>query len=363
MLRSYQRSNYVFIDLIGNIPDENENTNKIDAYYQITNGILIKYLATDFFKINPERVKILAYGSKQFYNKFIHTNNKCYFQLGIHNIYEMDFKPSQIDFQYFDDFNIILSNFETILKHNIGKKIILFLDDHGSKGFFSDIDYFRLYKIFMNFPSNQFLIFNDSCFSGSMISLVKSYEQLYNLKAENKVKKDLCPQVLFSFLNLFQFLISKKNIKISDELINYTTELIDFYQTININDENMIEKVINLKIQPDNSKIPNEIKKIGFTNDDDITKFQMILDSIEFIESEDNKLKYINSKNIFTKSNLETIEKLAKKNVQSFIEILKVLYVNREFIDFELKPHQNIEIITSTDDKKLSFFFFYYYKS
>lgn len=65
----------------------------------------------------------------------------------------------------------------------------------------------------MNFPNNQFLIFNDSCFSGSMISLVESYEQLYNLKTKNKIKENLYPQVLFSFLNLFQFLISEKKIK------------------------------------------------------------------------------------------------------------------------------------------------------
>lgn len=122
MFGLYERSNYVIIDLIGNVPDENENTNKIDAYYQITNGILIKYLATDFLKINPERVQILAYGNRQFNNKFIHTNNKCYFQLDIHNIFEMDYTSSQINFKYFDDFDLILSDVETILSHNKGKK-------------------------------------------------------------------------------------------------------------------------------------------------------------------------------------------------------------------------------------------------
>lgn len=120
----------------------------------------------------------------------------------------------------------------------------------------------------------------------------------------------------------------------------------------------MIDKVIDFKIQSDNNpNFTKEIQKLGFTSVDDIIKFQMILDSIELTEKEVNKFKYIMSKNIFTKSNLNTIKNLAQENVESFIEILKVLYVNKEFIDFELKPHQNIEIITSTDDKKMSFSF------
>ena len=31
----------IFIDIIGSTPDENENTNRINGYYQVTNGILI----------------------------------------------------------------------------------------------------------------------------------------------------------------------------------------------------------------------------------------------------------------------------------------------------------------------------------
>ena len=38
-------SNCLLIDIIGSVPDENENTNKIDGYCQVSNGILINNLA------------------------------------------------------------------------------------------------------------------------------------------------------------------------------------------------------------------------------------------------------------------------------------------------------------------------------
>ena len=75
MLNQCNDQGYVFIHLIKSIPDENKNTDKINGYYQISNGILIQDFAINFLNIDNDHVKVLAYGNKQCYDKFIHTNN------------------------------------------------------------------------------------------------------------------------------------------------------------------------------------------------------------------------------------------------------------------------------------------------
>lgn len=53
-------SSYVFIGIIGSYPDRNENSNKIDGYYQTTNRILVHYFAINFLNIDLDDIKIYA---------------------------------------------------------------------------------------------------------------------------------------------------------------------------------------------------------------------------------------------------------------------------------------------------------------
>ena len=291
------------------------------------------------------------------YNKFIYTNNKCYFQLDLHNFFQIDVSQSQIDFEYFTRFEVVVNRIEQILSNNRNKTIVLLLDYHGSVGYFCKIGYFNLYKIIMQYPKNKFLILNDSCFSGSMIELIKGYNSIYKSKIENEIKEELDLQVLFSFLKLIHYALSKTKI---DEIFNKLGKLIDFYQGINFSDEKMLEKVLcinnlsdkDLELPVDKrvTSFSAELNELGFSKIGDIIDFQNIFGSVYSVQSDcDDKIKYERSKNIFVKSNLDFIEKLSNKNIELFIEALEGLYNSDEVIDFEFNPHPNIEIITSTD--------------
>lgn len=367
----YEPSTYYFIHLIGSNPDANKNSSKIDGYYQITNGILINYFATKFYNINSHFVKVFAYGDKTNYNAFIYTNNRSYFQLDLHNIFQLDGNLLQRNFEYFTNFEIILPEIEKIIQNNQTKKIILFLDDHGSKGFFSKIGYFHLYKLLMKYPENQILILNDSCYSGSLINIVKGYNELYKLKTANGITSKIDPHLLFSFLKLIKYALKNSDIK---QLFQRLHELIIFYQNINFSDDSILNKLINLEI-PSYFKadlsvdkvcdFANELNQNKFSTVQNIIDFQNIFQSTKMNENEDNKAIYAMSKKTFTKANLDLIikfsngnrSKLNIKDIQLFIESLEGLYISHEYVDFELPPHPNIEIITSTDEnsKCLSF--------
>lgn len=348
-------SNYILIDIIGIIPDSNKNKDKIDGYYQITNGILLHYFAINFLQLEPRCVKIFAYGNKESYNKFIYTNNKCYFQLDKHDIFQFDHNSIQKEFIYFSDFSFILNEIDSLIKNNPSKKIIIFLDDHLRK--FSDINYFQLYKITMMYPANQFLIFNDSCYSGSMINLVESYNQFYKFKINNEIQTNVNAQVIFSFYKLFTFVLKGKS---ADNLYNIIIQMIDCYQHIKI-PSCSIQKVLNLEIQsnfdPDLSvnevcDFANEINIFGFKIVQDILNFQIIFNSAKSIlQGENDDATFKKSLAIFTKFNLDLIVKLYGKNFNLFMKTLETLYLIKDHIDFELDPHQNVEIITSTDEK------------
>lgn len=355
MLKHPLTSNYILIDIIGSTPDSNKSTNKIDGYYQITNGILLQYFAINFLQLEPRYVKIFAYGNKESYNKFIHANNKCYFQLDKHDIFQFDLNSIQKEFIYFSDFSFILNAIDTLIKNNPSKKIIIFLDDHLRK--FSDINYFQLYKITMMYPANQFLIFNDSCYSGSMINLVESYNQFYKFKINSEIQTNINAQVIFSFYKLFTFVLKGKS---ADNLYNTISQMIDCYQHIKI-PLCSIKKVLNLEIQsninPDLSvnevcDFANEINIFGFTIVQDILNFQIIFNSAKSIlQEEEEEATFKKSFAIFTKFNLDMIVKSYGKNFKLFMKTLETLYLSKDHIDFESAPHQNVEIITSTDEK------------
>ena len=78
--------------------------------------------------------------------------------------------------------------------------------------------------MFLKYPNNEFLIFNDSYNSLSMIDLIKFYNQIHESKIFQYMPKDIGGQVLFSFLNLFNSISESKN------PLKEARELIEFYQ-------------------------------------------------------------------------------------------------------------------------------------
>lgn len=175
------------------------------------------------FYVSPLCAKVFAFGNKQYYDRFIHTSNKSYYQID-KNIFQIDIDSSQFDFDYFTDFTVVLSRNERILLDNPYSSTVLFLDDHGNESYFSRIRYFQLYKMFLKYPNNEFLIFNDSYNSLSMIDLIKFYNQIHESKIFQYMPKDIGGQVLFSFLNLFNSISESKN------PLKEARELIEFYQ-------------------------------------------------------------------------------------------------------------------------------------
>ena len=357
----YKKEAYAVIDLIGSLPDESRKSNKIDGYYQPTNGILIRDFAIDFFGINSRNVKILAYGTKQDYDIYIHTNNKCYYQIDFNNFFQMDINSSQIDFDYFIKFDDAITKIEDIISENKQKTILLFLDDHGFKGYFSQIVYFRLYEIIMKFQDNNFIIFNDSCFSGSFIDLIQSYDFIFTQKIKNNID-EIDPCVLFSFLNLFNHVLKEVDMI---KPIETVTQLINFFHSITIDSDNLLNMILSINIS--DSIDPNEsvekichdeqIMQCGFKNVIDVKNFKIIVNCCE-IKKENNKDDLFNCyKNLLNKPNLEMFLKLSNDDLNQFIQKLKTLYIARNMVHFKLKPNKNIEILTSTDNehKCLSF--------
>ena len=79
-----------------------------------------------------------------------------------------------------------------MISDNIYSTFVLFLDDHANECHFLKIEYFQLYKMLLNFHNNEFLIFNDSCNSGSKIDLVLFYNKIYM----NQKYLKMCLQML-----------------------------------------------------------------------------------------------------------------------------------------------------------------------
>lgn len=337
------------------MPDENENTNKIDGYYQVTNSILIKNFVIKLLNLKKENVKIYAYGIEQNYDQFIHTNNKCYYQFDFNNIFQMTAKPSDFDFIYFYDFKQTLLKIENLVKRY--SSVIIFLDDHGSKGKFSKMKYFPLYQLFLKYPEKSFLVFNDSCFSGSLINLIEAYNKIYELKVQNKITDELCLQCLFSFANLFKSILKKEGI---NNPMNKVINLVTFYQKNEITNQTVFKELFELLNSSD--KTIEKISKFGFQDFEEVIDFQMIYNSFETKENfsddeESHFIRYKKSREVFTTSNLEMITALINDDLQEFIHVIDILDVNREDINFQLPPNQNVEIITSTDDKNKCFSF------
>ncbi|KAK8867224.1 hypothetical protein M9Y10_010201 [Tritrichomonas musculus] len=88
----------IFIDIIGNIPDENENTNKIDGYSQVNN--VIRNFVIRLLNMKKGQVKIFAYGKEQHYDQYIYTNDKCYHQFDLNDIFQMNAEYPGFDILY-----------------------------------------------------------------------------------------------------------------------------------------------------------------------------------------------------------------------------------------------------------------------
>lgn len=125
-------SHYLFIYIIGRMPDDIENTTKIGRYYQVTNGILIKKLAFQLLDLRKEQVKIFAYEDRQFYNQYIHTNNKYYFLLDLNDIFQMNANSHDLEFKYFFDFKKSVLDIENTIKKEQYTSIIMFLNNNWS---------------------------------------------------------------------------------------------------------------------------------------------------------------------------------------------------------------------------------------
>ncbi|KAK8865414.1 hypothetical protein M9Y10_010960 [Tritrichomonas musculus] len=201
----------------------------------------------------------------------------------------------------------------------------------------------------MKFPNNDFLIFNDSCYSGSMIDLIDSYNRIYDLKVSSEITEKINPQVLFSFMNLFKSVIKNKDITNS---FHKVTELITFYQNIKEIDIDDVKNKVCL-----NENEVNLCETIGLKKED-INNFYLIFNSYESIEKSDSLLeRYNKSREIFNENNMNIIQKLVNDDLNEFIHTLECLYPCRKTIDFVLPPHKNIEIISSTDSKSICFSF------
>lgn len=338
------------IDLIGSSPKQARAINVIDEYYQPINAILIRDLAIKFFGISETDIRILAYGTEEEYRLYNQTYNKWYFQIDINNYFQMDINKNQLNFNYFKDFDKAIEQIRDDVSDNSEKIIFLFLDDHGTNGYFSRVAYYKLYTIIMNFPETKFFIFNDSCYSGSFIEFVEAYEKIYNLKIENE-KIEINLQVLFAFKFIFEYINEK--IK-SDNPIDDAIKFIDFYQKVQIKDEKLFTKIKDTYILDGvtfdtiQEIFTVNLEDIGIKTITDMKVFQMMIQSYEETTKKDkDSSKYY--KDIFTKVNLDIFIKLSNNNIQEFIKALNALYIAKDEIDFNLKPTTNIEIITSTD--------------
>lgn len=119
------------------------------------------------------------------------------------------------------------------------------------------------------FPCNDFLIFNDSCNRGSIIDLIKSYNKIYESKIFNHIPKNIGVRVLFSSMNLFKSLLSKKK--------DSTKKLIDFYEKTEIVNDVSITNILNLNEKSE--KMFNELQKlIGLNDKQEI--FKLLIDKI-----------------------------------------------------------------------------------
>ena len=346
---------YIIIALIGNTPDDQIDANINDGYYQPIFANLIRDFAIDIYNIKKESVKILAIGKEQNYSVYTYSNNKYYFKLDAENTFQIDIKQKNTNFQYFTEFNSAIDQICKMISNNKNKKVILFLDDHGDDGYFAQIHYFHLYEITMKFNNTSFLIFNDSCYSGSFIDFVESYNDMVSLITSNNLL-GIKAQLLFAFKNIFEYAIEKVGFNNSQKKV---LELIDFYQSIKIDEEQALDLI-------KSNSFLNEVKidttqlykliEIGFKNNEQINIFKTMINFYgDVTTDEKDEFKYY--KNIFNITNFNIFINLSKGNIPEFIKKLNVFYVIKDSINFDLQPNKHVEIITSTDNlhKSLSF--------
>lgn len=160
----------IYVYIMGSITDEFTKTNKISGYQRPTNGELIQnFVGSNQFSNSV--AYIYAYGEKSDYETHRNTNNKCYYQLDRDNYYELDISKAP-NILYFTSFKALLENIGNILMDETDSIVTFFLEDHGKIGHFASLHLLAFYQLMMSYPECKFLIFNDSCYSGSIINII-----------------------------------------------------------------------------------------------------------------------------------------------------------------------------------------------
>lgn len=160
---------------------------KYTNYSLMSDAILIKRLAMKNLGIHNDHIVIFAKGEK--YNFSCPTNKKILSQLTIDEIYISDLNEKELNFVYYNTIEDIESKIQQQLRRVQDAHILLYLDDHGDKGQFSDKPFFDYYNIFFTIPHHSLFILNDSCNSGSIINICENYFKISKALDSCKKKK------------------------------------------------------------------------------------------------------------------------------------------------------------------------------
>ncbi|KAK8848309.1 hypothetical protein M9Y10_019370 [Tritrichomonas musculus] len=399
--------------IIGYPPNELFDSSRIGSYFPISNSLLLSSISKLFFDIPDQDFTIFGLGQKKDYTLLQHTNNKAYCQLGNNKDEFFYISPDKnIKFNLFLDIEMLFNGLFSKIAADQAQNILIILQDHGSIYQFNDYPYIQLLFQISKAKKN-FLIYDDSCHSGSLIDMFEKNRELFLFFQKNEnynnnfIKRSAIP-ILYYFAWLQSYMIETLN----DDISIFFDEFIDFLSNIPVKTNlfeypfyQIIKEILN-SCQNQNQEEPAKDIYTIINNDffDKLkkdTKFD-ISSSIDRIKSNkyndlDSFLSFLNKNHITKLYNLMMIKSyyefvydkplitqfnlFSKENYKMFLDVKKVAFKIEEkasnnktekterlnnlkkffyqyikddpplfFFDF----NSNLEIITSTSLEKIS---------
>ncbi|KAK8846989.1 hypothetical protein M9Y10_019563 [Tritrichomonas musculus] len=375
--------------VIGSPPNQYFDSSRIGSYFPISTSLLINSISRLFFDLPDKNLQILGIGQKKDYTNLNHTNNKAYYQSEKEDFYTIS-ADQNIKFKLFLDLNDLFQFLGDRIFKDSSKNILIILQDHGSLYHFNKLPHIRLLNL-VSKSNKNFLIYDDSCNSGSIIDLFQKNQTLFTYVQEYNLKIQISDIANFYYFALFQskmFKVFKNNIStFLPECINFISQLSNtlleesFYNVI-VEILNAIDKQNQNQDQEQKEYFLTPIDKDFFNklinnSNFDIDKCIKLLNVTNRFSDLDSFITYLQNNNIKNIANLlmfDSYYSFTSETDKQFLKYYHIftidnyeLFFNIEKQVFDVSKKKNT-IIKTTKEKMILYehianFFYQYFSN
>ena len=245
-----QSSNLSIYFVIGKHPNEIFDSSRIGCYSPISNSLLLNSISRLFFDLPDQHFQVFGIGQEKDYMLLQHTNNIAYCQLGNNN--DEFFKISankNIKFNLFSDLKVLFENLNSRIINDSAKNILIILQDHGSLYNFNYYPHAKILFKISKVKGKNFLIYDDSCQSGSLIDMFKKNNLLFSyfqIQDQSRMTYFLTP-INEDFFNKLQK-DSNFDISTCNEMLEEFSDINSFLSFLKINNVKNLANLMMIKL-------------------------------------------------------------------------------------------------------------------